>query len=378
MQDTEPPSGSPGQPTPLMLRLRRRELRPRQRSVVSDLVVTGLFQVLRIKFWLTRMLMRSYIRLGATLYRRSANALVVRRNNSDVAVHEPNLLVAQRRFQRFVSRVLAAKLAFAIVAALATFSYTNPYTPPGFEGYVYEEPRIIGAGGFKGAQIGPANFGISFWRNKVINIDTRPDTHSEAFDALSHDDLAVSLHFSAVISITPGNVVQVVRGYGGLDWYARFVRPRLRSLVEDAVQRRESYELQAQSQAIEDEVRTGLQAYLRDTPFKLRDISETDMAYPEQIAKAVQRKLEARQLLEEKDTQVAIARRNAEIDVIQAQGQAEAQRLVSGTLTAMFLQHEAIQAEAKGAGSPSRTTVYVPVGTGGIPLLDNQAQAPKP
>jgi regulator of protease activity HflC (stomatin/prohibitin superfamily) len=102
------------------------------------------------------------------------------------------------------------------------------------------------------------------------------------------------------------------------------------------------------------------------------------MAYPEQIAKAVQRKLEARQLLEEKDTQVAIARRNAEIDVIQAQGQAEAQRLVSGTLTAMFLQHEAIQAEAKGAGSPSRTTVYVPVGTGGIPLLDNQAQAPKP
>jgi regulator of protease activity HflC (stomatin/prohibitin superfamily) len=378
MNGAEPPAGSRGQFRGLKLRLQQREPRSRwSGGIVSEFVVTGLVQILRIKLWLTRMVVRSYIRLGATMYRRSANALVLRREN-EVAVREPDLLVAQRRFQRFVSRVLAAKLSFALVAAMLTFSYTNPYTPPGFEGYVFEQPRILGAGGFKGAQIGPANFGISFWRNKVINIDTRPDTHNEAFDALTRDDLAISLHLSAVLWIKPGHIVQVVNDFGGEDWYARFIRPRLRSLVEDAVQRRASYELKTQWRAIEDEVRAGLQSYLLDTPFMLRDLSTTDMAYPKEIAQAVQRKLEARQLLEEKDTQVEIARRDAEIDVVEAKGRSEAQRLLGATLTPMYLQHEAIEAQAKGAGSPTRTTVYVPIGPSGVPLIDTPTVAPKP
>jgi hypothetical protein len=377
MNDTEPPPASRGQLGGLMLRLQHREPRLRRRSgIVSEVVVTGMVRIIRIKLWLTRMLLRSYIRLGATMYHRSANALVVGRENN-VTVREPELLVAQRRFQRFVSRVLAAKLGFALIAAMLTLSYTNPYTPPGFEGYVFEQPRILGAGGFKGAQIGPANFGISFWRNKVINIDTRPDTHSEAFDALTRDDLAISLHLSAVLWITPGHIVQVVNDYGGEDWYARFIRPRLRSLVQDAVQHRDSYELKTQRREIEDEVRSRLQAYLRDTPFMLRDLSATDLAYPERIAQAVQHKLEARQLLEEKDTQVEIARRDAEIDVVEARGQSEAQRLLGSTLTPMLLQHEAIAAQAKGAGSAAHTTVYVPTGAGGVPLIDNPVPAPK-
>jgi hypothetical protein len=378
MKNAEPSGESRGQLNRLMLRLHQREPQPRRRSVVSEAVVTAMVQVLRFKFWLTRMVFRSYIRLGATMYRRSANALTVRRDNSDLMVHEPNILIAQRRLQRFISRVLAFKLAFAVLAATLTLSYTNPYTPPGFEGYVFEQPRILGAGGFKGSQIGPANFGISFWRNKVINIDMGPDTHNEAFDVPTRDDLAISLHLSAVLAIRPGHVVEVVNQFGGEDWYARFVRPRLRSLVEAAVQRRASYELQSQRREIEDEVRNGLQAYLVATPFQLRDLSETDMSYPERIAQAVQRKVEARQLLEEKATQVEIAKRNAEIEVVEAQGQSEAQRLVAASLTPMYLQHEAIQAQAKSTSSASRTTVYVPVGVGGVPLIENPTPAPKP
>jgi|GEM_PF-686968 regulator of protease activity HflC (stomatin/prohibitin superfamily) len=377
MDDAELPVRRRGQLNELMLRLREPRER-RRRGIISNIVVSGATQIFRVKFWLTKMLLRSYIRLGATMYQRSANALILRREASVVVYPEPELLVAQRRLQRFVSRVLAAKLSFALLVAILTFSYTNPYTPPGSEGYVYEQPRILGAGGFKGAQIGPANFGISFWRNKVINIDTRPDAHDEAFEALTLDDLAISLHLTAVLWISPGHVVQVVNDYGGEEWYARFIRPRLRSLVQDAVQRRTSSELKSQRSAVEEEVRAGLQAYLTGTPFMLRDLSTTDLAYPERIAQAVQRKLEARQLLEEKDTQVEIARRDAEIEVVGAQGRSEAQRLLGSTLTPMFLQHEAIEAEAKAAASGARTTVYVPTAAGGVPLIDSSGLSPKP
>ncbi len=87
------------------------------------------------------------------------------------------------------------------------------------------------------------------------------------------------------------------------------------------------------------------------------------------VAKAVEQKLASLQLLEEKSTQKEIARRDAEIRVEEAKGIAEAQRIINATLSANYLQHEAIQAQVHMAGAPNHTTVYIPVGTNGIPLI---------
>jgi hypothetical protein len=73
--------------------------------------------------------------------------------------------------------------AFAILGCLAVLGVlafipltTKPHTSMGNEGYVYEQPRIFGEGEFRGVLVGPANFGMSFWRNNVMNIDVRPKT----------------------------------------------------------------------------------------------------------------------------------------------------------------------------------------------------------
>ena len=50
-------------------------------------------------------------------------------------------------------------------------------------------------------------------------------------------------------------------------------------------------------------------------------------------------------------------------------GIAEAQRIINATLTPNYLQHEAIQAQEEMAASPNHTTVYIPVGTNGLPLV---------
>jgi regulator of protease activity HflC (stomatin/prohibitin superfamily) len=91
--------------------------------------------------------------------------------------------------------------------------------------------------------------------------------------------------------------------------------------------------------------------------------------YPEIVAQAVEAKLAAQQLLEEKATQKQIAQRDAEIRIEEAKGIAEAQRIINATLTANYLQHEAIQAQQKMSNSPNHTTVYIPVGTNGLPLV---------
>ena len=164
---------------------------------------------------------------------------------------------------------------------------SNPFTPAGFEGFVYENPRVFGKGGFRGIIKGPGNYGASVWRNEVINIDIRPQTYVEGFKVLAKDDLNVSFRID----------------------------------------------------------------------------------YPDIVAAAVEKKLAAQQLLEEKEVQREIAKKDAEIKIEEAKGIAEAQRIINSTLTANYLQHEAIQAQLTMANSPNHTTVYIPSGTNGIPLV---------
>lgn len=246
---------------------------------------------------------------------------------------------------------------------------SNPFTPAGHEGYVYESPRLFGKGGFKGIVKGPGNYGASFWRNKVINIDIRPSTYIENFKILAKDDLNVAFKFEAVVKINPGQADKVVQDYAGLQWYQRFVKEPFRSFVRNSTQKYTSRELKAQREIIADEVRTKLQDYLAESPFILVKLVVGNIDYPPVVAKAVEKKMAAHQLLEEKETQKEIAKRDAEIKIEEAKGIAEAQRIINSTLTSNYLQHEAIQAQLAMSNSPNHTTVYIPSGANGIPMV---------
>jgi len=246
---------------------------------------------------------------------------------------------------------------------------TNPHTPAGHEGYVYENPRVVGKGGFRGMVKGPGNYGMSLWRNRIINIDIRPNTYIESFNILARDDLNVSFNFEAIIKIEQDNINKVVQEYSGVDWYNRFVKEPFRSFVRNSTQKYTSRELKTKREEIAKEVKQKLNNYVEGTPFTLVKLVVGNIDYPAVVAKAVEKKLAAHQLLEEKETQKEIAKKDAEIKIEEAKGIAEAQRIINSTLTANYLQHEAIQAQLTMANSPNHTTVYIPSGTNGIPLI---------
>lgn len=60
-------------------------------------------------------------------------------------------------------------------------------------------------------------------------------------------------------------------------------------------------------------------------------------------------------------------------EIIRARGVAESTKIISEELekNQNYLQYLAIQAQMKMAESPNHTTVYIPVGTNGIPLIKN-------
>jgi hypothetical protein len=267
-----------------------------------------------------------------------------------------------------IDRILT--LAAVALLSLLTTACSNPYTPAGHEGYVFERPRLIEEGGFQGMISGPGNFGVSPLRNHVINLDLRPETYTEEFKILAKDDLNVSFDVHLVLAIEPGRVQSVVLEYGGVDWYARFVKESFRTLVRTNVQNHASREIKQARELIATDVREALAAYLAQTPFQIRSLVVGNIDYPPIVAKAVAQKLASLQPLEEKATQREIAKRDAELRVEEAKGIAEAQRIINATLTPNYLQHEAIEAQLRMADAPNHTTVYIPVGTNGIPLVE--------
>jgi hypothetical protein len=66
---------------------------------------------------------------------------------------------------------------------------------------------------------------------------------------------------------------------------------------------------------------------------------------------------------------VQVEIQKAEIRKQEAIGIAEAQHTINATLTPLYIQHEAIQAQEKMANSPNHTEIYIPSGANGVPLV---------
>jgi len=256
-----------------------------------------------------------------------------------------------------------------VLALTSLFGCSNPSAPAGHEGYVKENPRVWGTGGFVGVLKGPANYGVSLWRNEAENVDFRPQTYSESFNILTSDELNITLRWQTILKIKPDSIKNVVENYAGQEFYRRFIKEPLRSMVRKNVQKMASRQVKQNRNEIAAAVIDELTQYLNKTPFVVISGVVGNIDYPKVVTEAVEKKLAAKQLLDEKQTQIDIAKKDAEIRIEEAKGIAKAQEIINSTLTANYLQHEAINAQINMAASPNHTTVYIPSGANGIPLI---------
>ena len=150
--------------------------------------------------------------------------------------------------------------------------------------------------------------------------------------------------------------------------YGNFIREPLRTFVRDEVQQRNGLEVKDALIAIGDNVLTRIRTYAADSPFTLTSVVVGNVQYPAEVADAVSRKLAATQELQRKDTEIEIERKERTKREVQAEGIANAMQIIRGQLNALYIQHEAIEAQKLMVNSPNHTTVYIPVGPMGVPL----------
>jgi regulator of protease activity HflC (stomatin/prohibitin superfamily) len=261
----------------------------------------------------------------------------------------------------------------------------NPFTPAGYVGYL-TRGAVFGKSTFYGVQRGPTSAGRT-WLLDITNVSITPYTYSEDFtgnDAvLSRDNLKIAFRVHTVWRVDQGRVPLFMERYSttaserGTERdsdsivkvaYGHFIREPLRTFARDEVQRRNGLEVKDALIAIGDAVLARIQTYAADSPFVISSVVVGNVQYPAEVADAVSRKLAATQELQRKDTEIEIERKERTKREVQAQGIANAMQIIRGQLSAMYIQHEAIEAQKSMVNSPNHTVVYIPVGPMGVPI----------
>ncbi len=272
--------------------------------------------------------------------------------------------------RRILTIAIVAVMGFALLQGCT--GITNPEVPAGHEGYIYSRPYYFGQGGYVTTLKGPAKLGIS-WRKFAQIIDMRTRTYTEPFmnesSVLAKDNLRIEFQAHLICHIEEDGSKRVVEKWMGEQWYSQSVKEVFRTTVRDEIQKYESLEIKNNIAKIGDDILARLREKYEGTPFVFESVVVGNIQYPKNVTQAVSEKMAATQELEKTDIEIKIERKQAEKRVVEAEGIAKSQRIINETLSELYLQHEAIQAQLDMAKSPNHTTVYIPAGTNGIPLV---------
>ncbi len=294
---------------------------------------------------------------------------------------------APRSARRLLLAVLLAPLALSLTAC------SNPSTPAGYVGYL-TRGAVVGKTSYVGLQTGPTSYGLG-WMMHVYNVSVTPFTYTEDFtgegSVLTRDKLTVSFRAHTIFRVRPDRVKEFMEQFTTLSdskdqvqfAFANFVKEPLRTEIRVSVASYDAFALNENIGKINNEVTAWAQARTKETPFEVLNVVVGNMQFPPVVTQAVTAKLAAAQELETRSTQVAIARKDAEKRIVEAEGIAKATQIIQQRLTPLYIQHEAIEAQKLMVNSPNHTTVYIPVGPMGVPLVGNmnvsdRVEPPKP
>ncbi len=218
------------------------------------------------------------------------------------------------------------------------------------------------------APLGPGFHLILPW-NKVIDYETRQQEVPETMSVLSSNGLDIKLDASVLYEPDVINLGRL-HNQKGENYLNRVLQPAIRSAARSVVGRYTPEQLYSSKRdAIQEEIFQETEKIVKDQYINLKSILIRDVTLPNTIKEAIERKLRQEQESLEYEFRLVTATKEAEKVRIEAQGKADANRILSASLTDKILQDKGIDATLKLAESPNAKIVVVGSGDDGLPLI---------
>jgi prohibitin 1 len=205
--------------------------------------------------------------------------------------------------------------------------------------------------------------------NKVFIYEVRQQELFEKMKVLSSNGLEIQIDASAwyePVYNELGNLHQSL----GQGYLQRVIQPAIRSAARSVIGRYTPDDLYSTKRdAIQVEIFEETKKILDRQYVQLNEVLVRDVTLPPTIKEAIERKLKQEQESLEYEFRLESARKEAEKVIIEAKGKADANRILSASLTDKILQDKGIEATTKLADSPNTKVVVIGSAKDGLPII---------
>ncbi|MCF6294450.1 MAG: prohibitin family protein [Flavobacteriaceae bacterium] len=205
--------------------------------------------------------------------------------------------------------------------------------------------------------------------NKVYIYEVRQQEIFENMQVLSSNGLEIKLEASAWFTPDYSNLGRLHQEKGQ-SYVSRVLQPAIRSAARSVVGRYTPEQLYSSKRdAIQEEIYIETKKIVEGQFVQLNEILVRDVTLPNTIKDAIERKLKQEQESLEYEFRLITADKEAQKQVIEAQGKADANRILSASLTDKILQDKGIEATLKLAESNNSKVVIIGSGKNGMPII---------
>ena len=205
--------------------------------------------------------------------------------------------------------------------------------------------------------------------NKVFIYEVRQQELFEKMKVLSSNGLEIQIDASAwyePVYNELGNLHQSL----GQGYLQRVIQPAIRSAARSVIGRYTPDDLYSTKRdAIQVEIFEETKKILDRQYVQLNEVLVRDVTLPPTIKEAIERKLKQEQESLEYEFRLESARKEAEKVIIEAKGKADANRILSASLTDKILQDKGIEATTKLAESPNTKVVVIGSAKDRLPII---------
>lgn len=205
--------------------------------------------------------------------------------------------------------------------------------------------------------------------NKVFIYEVRRQEIFEKMKVLSSNGLDIQLDASAWYKPEYENLGKLHQEIGE-NYLQRILLPTIRSAARSVVGRYTPEQLYSSKRdAIQREIFEETKKIIEDQYIVLDEVLVRDVTLPPTIKDAIERKLRQEQESLEYEFRLEKASKEAERQRITAKGKADANQILSASLTDKILQDKGIDATLRLAESPNAKVIVVGSGDDGLPLI---------
>lgn len=205
--------------------------------------------------------------------------------------------------------------------------------------------------------------------NEMLVFKVRQQSVSDQMNVLSVNGLEVKVNGTVWYEPEYSNLGRLIKTKGE-EYERELLDPAINAAARSVVGRYTPEQLYSSKRdVIEQEILDEVTKLLDAQYLTVKRVLVEDVQLPPTIRGAIERKLKQEQESLEYEFRLVTAQKEAERQRIEAQGKADANRILSASLTDKILQDKGIEATNKLAESPNSKVVVIGSGDSGMPII---------